>query len=120
MKHTLLASLTLVIALSACAIAPSTSDSAVSPSAAASAPAPSDQIVRALLDVALAKQASTALAQAGKMTWAQDDQAQAALNAIAVQLESAQTLLPTNAAQAAQMIASALSALAVYQSQGSK
>jgi hypothetical protein len=70
---------------------------------------------KALQEVTLARQASTQLAMAKTITWADDDKVQASLTLIRNTLTSAQTALPTNPAQAAQLLADALTALAAYQ-----
>lgn len=74
-----------------------------------------DQAGQRLQQITLARQAATQLAVAGKVTWAQDDAAQAALTLIRQKLISAQGLSVSNPAQAAQLLAEALAALAAYQ-----
>ena len=69
----------------------------------------------AIQEVTLARQASTQLAIAKKITWAQDQVAQSGLTMIRQQLESARSISITNPAQAAQLLADALNALAAYQ-----
>ena len=73
------------------------------------------RIGTALKEVTITRQAFTALATAGKITWAQDVTAQSGLTVIRTQLDQAQTLAPTNPAQAAALLATALQALATYQ-----
>ena len=79
------------------------------------APPPQVQIDTALAEITPARQAMTALAKAGKITWSQDDAAQAALTDIRGRLLAAQTLLPTNAAVALDLLSKALADLAAYQ-----
>lgn len=74
-----------------------------------------DQAGQRLQQITLARQAATQLAVAGKITWAQDDAAQAALTLIRQKLIDAQGLSVSNPAQAAQLLADALAALAAYQ-----
>lgn len=89
--------------------------------ACATAPAPADppsfdsRAGVAIQEVTLARKAATTLAQAGKITWAQDDATQAALTLIRAQIRTAQGLSITDPAQAAKLLADALNALAAYQ-----
>lgn len=108
-RFLLLAAMTAALALSACQTAPVTS------STTTAAPSTSASIGKALQEVTLARQASTQLAMAKTITWADDDKVQASLTLIRNTLTSAQTALPTNPAQAAQLLADALNALAAYQ-----
>lgn len=104
--------------LAACAAPPLGVTSPATVSSAQSTSPHGAQIGKAMQEVTLSRQAFTKLAQAGKITWAQDDAAQAALTSIRKDLEQAQTVDLTNPAQAAQLLASALNALAAYQGAG--
>ncbi len=110
--------LALCIALAACAQPGSSTSGAGAPSASspqASAPSIDAQIGKALTEVTLARQASTALAKAGTISWLLDDHTQAALTMVRDHLTIAQSIVPTNPAQAAQLLAEALTDLAKYQ-----
>lgn len=112
-KSLLLASLAL--AMSACAPLALTPSPSASASAPAATPSTSDQIIQAQLDVTSARKAFLALMEAKKITVAQDQSVEAALNVISANLATAQTLLPSNPAQAASLLATALQALAAFQ-----
>lgn len=110
MKRILLAA---ALAMSIAGCTPMTGVQA--PASAASAAPLDSRIGVALREVTQARKAATALATAGKITWAQDDQAQAALTLVRASLDKAQGLTLTDPAQAAQLLADALNALAAYQ-----
>ncbi len=74
-----------------------------------------DQVAQAIQEVTLARQAATQLLIAKKITVPQDQAVQAGLTSVRATLESAQSLSLTNPAQAAQILAAALNALAAYQ-----
>ena len=96
-------SLVMVLMLTACVAGP------------AIPPTPSVQIDIALSEITPIRQSMTALAQAGKITWAQDDQAQKSLTAIRSQLLMAQVMMTTNPKGAIDILSASLAALAAYQ-----
>lgn len=106
-RYLLTLALAVMFALPGCQTAPVAGQTATMQTA--------DNINKAMNMVTLAREASTQLAIAKTITWAQDDQAQAALTLIRKTLDQAQGASLTNPAQAAQLLADALNALAAYQ-----
>ncbi len=100
------------LALPACVTAPAGSAPVT---AADAAQQTRDGIAKAIQGVTLARTAMTQLAVAKKITWAQDDAAQAALTLIRANLDQAKLTSLTDPAHAAQLLADALTALAAYQ-----
>lgn len=92
-----------VLALAACAAPPMAQDSL------------DGRAGKAVQEITLARQALTELAKEGKITWAQDDLAQATLTSIRNRIERAQTLNATDPAQAARLLADVLNEWAAYQ-----
>lgn len=107
-RYLLTLTLAAVLALPACQTAPTAPGQTSSASTA-------DGIAKAIQEVTLARKAFTQLAVSKTITWAQDDAAQAALTLIRQNLDKAQGLSLSNPAQAEQLLADALTALAAYQ-----